>query len=177
LCFLYFCQGDDLRATDDLRAAFEIDPSVAQDVSFLNTRLNTWKPEFYTLAHANFSFWFISHLPPTRDPACREELLKCQLENETNRSFYYQRGIEQGLAEVQGDSLTKIFSDIPENIGLPDAWKQEILNQVYPALLFETYKRKQISKTRYFFLKSIRSSPSNLINRGVLSVGIRSYFG
>jgi glycosyltransferase involved in cell wall biosynthesis len=176
LSFLFFCLGDQDRAEKCLKAAFEVDPKLAQDVTFLNAWLNNWKPEFYTLSHQNFNFWLISHFPRNIDGSHKEELLQYQLDNDANRSFYFERGIQLGLVEDAGENLTKIFNDCPESIELPDVWKKEILSEVYVGLLFETFNRKQKSKARYFWLKSIRAKPSQLLNRGVWAIGLRSCF-
>ena len=78
--------------------------------------------------------------------------------------------------EDEWNDLAQIFEDCPVNIELPAGWKKEILGEVYASLLFETYKRKQKARTRYFWLKSIWANPSYLLNRGVWAIGLHSYF-
>jgi alpha-1,3-rhamnosyltransferase len=176
LSFLFFCLGDQARAEKFLKAAFDVDLILASDVTLINSWLNSWKPEFYTSSHQNFNLWFISRVPRRIGREDDDELLKSQLENPSVRSFYIERGIQLGLMEDEWQDLIQIFDDCPVNIELPARWKREILSEVYASLLFETYKRKQIARTRYFWLKSIRSNPSQLLNRGVWAIGLHSYF-
>jgi hypothetical protein len=58
---------------------------------------------------------------------------------------------------------------------MPRPWKDDVLKEIYPALLFESYKLGQLYKTRYYWRKAIQLDRSWLANRGVLSIGVKAF--
>jgi len=177
LSFLLFCKGDEVEAIRCLNWAFSEDPTLSIDVDFLNEWLNQWKPDFYTFSHKNFNFWFISQIQPSIKSESGSELVEKQFLALENQSFFIQRGIQLGLKmQVPGD-ISEIFKDWPTNIQLQNSWRKKILSEAYSALLFESQKRRDLEKVRFFLRKAIQSRPAWLLNRGIWSIGLQSLRG
>ena len=158
-----------------LHSAFQKDPSLLEDGLFFNDWLNQWKPEFYTVDQKHFGFWVIQQMPPTIKAAFRDGLLERQLNNPDTKAFFIQRGIQWGKLSSSPVNMTRIFKDCPDEFPLPRSWKADVLKEVYPALLFESYKKREISKIRYYWQKTVQSNPAKLGNRGILAIGLKTF--
>jgi len=174
IAFLRFCSGEKEEAIKSFHLAFEQDPSLNDDVQFFDEWLNSWKPEFYTLSHNHFGLWTIAHLPPTSSSLFCKRLVELQLAQQETRSFFVRRGVQRGLAQSTAGPLTTIFEDCPEEIQLPQAWKAQVLKEIYTALLFETFDTHDLPKARYYWAKAVQYRPAWLLNRGVWSIGLRA---
>ncbi len=177
LAFHLFCGGDYEEAVTYLQHAFRIDPGLNKDVKFINSWLNQWKPEFYTIYHKHFGFWTIEHLPPAVSPTFRSHLAELQLENPETRAFFVRRGIQRGQSQTGPADLSDIFDDCPDKIPLSGTWKAKVLKEVYPALLFGSYEKGDFSKTQYYWRKTVQLDPSWLKNLGTWSIGLKTLFG
>jgi GT2 family glycosyltransferase len=164
-------------AKDRLCSAFTKDPSLNEDASFLNEWLNLWKPDFYTPEHSHFGLWAIAHLPPTVSPILRDQLFNLQLNSPEAKAFFIQRGIQWGKSQSDLVTTERIFGDCPEGLLIPRPWKMDVMKEVYPALLFESYKTGDLHKTRYYWRKTVQLDRSWLTDRGVLSIGGKAFLG
>lgn len=174
VAFHLFCDDELEEAVKRLHSAFQKDPSLCDDVAFFNAWLNDWKPGFYTPEHNHFGLWAIAHLPPTSSRTFRKRLVELQLAQQETRSFFVRRGTQQGLAQSTPGPLTTIFEDCPDRITLPQAWKAQVLKEIYAALLFETFNAHELPKARYYWAKAVQYKPAWLLNRGVWSIGLRA---
>jgi glycosyltransferase involved in cell wall biosynthesis len=170
---LLFCDGQQEAAAREFRSAFDLDPSLKGDPQFLDGWLNSWKPEYYSPAVPHFGFWAISQSP--KESGLGARLLGMQLAAEQTRSFFVSRGIQRGRDQASPESLTGIFDDCPAELCLPWEWKSEIFRQVYAALLFDSAEKRDVRKVRYYWPKAVKHDPSWLLNRGVLSIGLRAF--
>ena len=175
LAFHHYCVGNLEEAKNNLSRAFEEDPSLSQDVNYFNDWLNSWKPEYYNTSHGHFGFWVIANLPPQIIIPFRDKLLELQFNHPDTKEFFIRRGIEWGSAQKYPNGVTEIFSDFPVCIPLPRVWKDQVLREVFPTLLFKSYKVGDISKVRQYWVKTIQSNPSWLRNRGIWSVGLNAF--
>ncbi len=175
LAFHLFCNDKINEATTRLHSAFRKDPSLHEDVAFIDNWLNQWKPDFYTPEHIHFGLWVIAHLPPMTAPIFRNRLLELQLQNPETRAFFVRRGIERGKSQSGPVNIPRIFDDCPDGLTIPRSWKVDVLKEIYPALLFESYKAGDLDKTRYYWRQTIQLDRTWLINRGVLSIGVKAF--
>jgi hypothetical protein len=175
LAFHLFCDDKKEEAIARLHSAFRQDPSLYDDVAFFNAWLDQWKPGFYTLGHSHFGLWAIAHLPPASSSLFCKRLVELQLAQQETQSFFVRRGIQQGLAQSTPGPLTTIFEDCPDEIKLPQAWKAQVLKEIYAALLFQTFKAHDLPKARYYWAKAVQYEPAWLLNRGVWSIGLRAF--
>ena len=162
-------------AAKRLHAAFHKDPSLYEDVAFINDWLNQWKPDFYTPEQTHLGLWVIAHLPPTAAPIFRSRLLELQLQNPETKAFFVQRGIQRGKSQSGPVDMARIFDDCPSELPIPRSWKVDVLKEIYPALLFESYKAGDLPNTRYYWRKTVQLDRSWLANRGVLSIGMKAH--
>jgi glycosyltransferase involved in cell wall biosynthesis len=160
-----------------LHAAFHKDPSLCEDINFLNHWLSQWKPNFYTPEHNHFGFWVIAHLPPTISPGLQGRLFELQLQNPDTRAFFVQRGVQRGKSQSRPVDMTPIFDDCPNGFAIPRLFKENILKEVYSTLLFESYQAGDVHKTRYYWRKAIQMDRSWLTHRGVLAIGVKAFLG
>jgi len=177
LAFHIFCEGKEEEAINYINQAFQKDPSLKGDVEFFNFWLNQWKPDFYTIHHQHFGFWVIAHLPPTISPAFRSQLVEMQLGDPKTKDFFVRRGIQRNMAQSEQVDMMDIFEDCPDVISLPASWKKGILGEIYPTLLFASYKTGDLRKTQYYWKKTIELDPYWLRNRGIWSIGLKSLLG
>jgi glycosyltransferase involved in cell wall biosynthesis len=174
LAFHHYCDGNEEEAIENLTAAFEEDPSINEDVIFINDWLNNWKEDFYNTTHSHFGFWVIAHLPIQIDDSFRNKLLELQSLQPDTRSFFIRRGIDLDLAGKFPITDLTIFHDLPDEIYLTKSWKNQVLREVYPALLFNNYKIGDLTRARHYWTKTVRLNPSWLKNRGVWAIGLKS---
>jgi glycosyltransferase involved in cell wall biosynthesis len=177
LALLTFCEGNQEEAISYLHLAFKKDPSLNGDVAFLNTWMNQWKPDCYTIHNNHFGLWVISHLPMTAKSGLRNQLAEMQLRIPETRTFFIQHGIQRYRAQAESADPTNLFSDYPDTTLFPKSWKEQVLKEVCPALLFDSYKIGDLSKTRYYWRKTVQLDPSWLKNRGVWSIGLKALLG
>lgn len=175
LAFHLFCADKQEEAITRLHSAFQHDPSLYDDVAFFNRWLNNWKPDFYTLEHNHFGFWVIAHLPSTAAPGFRSQLLELQLQNPETQNFFVRRGIQRGMSRSKRIDMSQLFDDCPDGF-FPYSWKVDVLKKVYPTLMFEHYKKRNLHKTRYYWWQTIQLDQTWLRNRGVWAIGLRSFF-
>ena len=173
IAFLVYCSGQEQEAAVNFQRAFEQDPSLESDPEFLNRWLKSWKPEYYTPLQPHFGFWAITHVPP--GSALRPRLEELQLAEEQTKTFFVTRGIQRGREQAAPESLLAIFDDIPDEIRLPQDWRARVLKQVYAALLFDSAEKRDLRKVRYYWPKAVQHDPAWLLNRGVLSIGLRAF--
>ena len=176
LAFHLFCADKQEEAVARLHLAFQHDPSLYDDVAFFNRWLNNWKPDFYTPEHNHFGFWVITHLPPTATPGFRSQLLELQLQNPETQNFFVRRGIQRGMSRSGRIDMSQLFDDCPDGF-IPYSWKLNVLKKVYPTLMFEHYKKRDLHKTRYYWWQTIQLDQTWLRNRGVWAIGLRSFLG
>jgi glycosyltransferase involved in cell wall biosynthesis len=174
-CFHLFSDNNLSEAVRRLNLAFDIDPSLCVDIAFITDWLNQWKPDFYTSEHSHFGLWFIEHLPPSVTAIGQRQLLDLQLQNQETRVFFIQRGVLQGEANSEPVTMDWIFRDCPNELPIPNSWKEDVLKEVYPKLLFGSYKTGNLPNTRYYWKKTVQLDPSWLTNRGVLSIGLKVF--
>lgn len=177
LAFHLFSNDEIDEARRHLHSAFHKDPSLCDNVAFIDDWLNQWKPDFYTPEHSHFGFWVIAHLPPTTAPIFRKRLLELQLKNPETKAFFIRRGIRRGQSRSEPVDMVQIFDDCPDELLIPHSWKIDVLKEVYPALLFESYKMGELPKARYYWRKTIHLDRNWLKNRGILSIGMRAFLG
>ena len=175
--FHYFYAGKIEEAIINLSRAFEEDPSLIDETSYFNDWLNSWKPDFYNTSHGHFGFWVIAHLSPMVPATFRSELAKLQLSNPETKSFFIRRGIQRGQSQIEPVDLTNMFDDCPGEIPISRSWKEGVLKEVYPALLFDSYKIGNLRKTQYYWRKTVQLDPFRLRNRGVWSIGLKALLG
>jgi glycosyltransferase involved in cell wall biosynthesis len=177
LAFHLFCNHEEDEAAKYLNKAFACDATLGEDANFLDAWLNHWKPAFYTPEHPHFGFWVIDHLPAGFSPVLRSQLIVLQTNHPETQAFFVQRGIDCGQSHVQPEDVNAIFDDCPPIIGLAPAWKKEVLQKVYPALLFDSNTKGDLPKVRYFWKATVGSDPTWLRNRGIWSIGIKTFLG
>jgi hypothetical protein len=175
LALLTFCEGNQEEAISYLHRAFQKDPTLNDDAVFLNTWMNQWKPDCYTIHNNHFGLWAISHLPLTAKPGFRSQLAEMQLRLAETRTFFTQHGIQRYQAQAGSADPANMFSDYTTLF--PRSWKEQVLKEIYPALLFGSYKIGDLSKTRYYWRKTVQLDPLWLKNRGVWSIGLRAFLG
>jgi glycosyltransferase involved in cell wall biosynthesis len=175
LAFHYYCDGKIEEAAKSLSNAFDEAPSLSEDIYGFNEWLNRWKPAFYNTTLGHFGFWTIVHLPHQINRSFRSQLTSLQLNNPDTRKFFIRRGIERDLVKREPIIDSDLFGDCPNEIPLTPTWKHHVLSELYPELLFKNYKIGNLSKTRYYWGKTIGYNPTWLKNRGVLSIGFKAF--
>lgn len=174
MAFFHFCSGLEQEAARNLHRAFEDDPSLRDDVAFINEWLNRWKGEFYSSSMKHFGLWLVANLPHECGPGFRTRLTDMQLAAESNKSFFVRRGIERGRLVGRKDGVVGIFRDCPPEVRIPRGWKAAVLKEVYASLLFEAAASGDSGRARSYWLKAVRWDPGLLLNRGVWAVGLRA---
>jgi hypothetical protein len=177
LAFHTFCNGNEEDAIMYLHHAFQKDHSLDSDVTFFDSWLNQWKPEYFTIHHKHFGFWTIANLPSDVNQEFRNQLIQLQLENPETRTFFVRRGIHQGQTQTSRIDPSNIFGDCPAVIPLPRLWKEKVLKEIYPALLFESHKEGDSKKMQYYWRKTVQLDHTWLKNRGVWLIGIKALMG
>lgn len=176
LSFLFYCAGDEAEAENRLRRAFRSDPTLNTDSVYLNEWLSQWKPEFYTLKHSYFGLWAVIHFPDSLLSSCRAQLLDLQFASTEAKTFFVQRGISFDAETVEPVDLNCIFFDCPNPDTLSDLWKNEILKEIYPALVFASSRNGNQKKVRHYWRKALVIDKSWLKNRGFWVIGLRAHF-
>ena len=175
LAFHLFSNQETDEAITHLHSAFQRDPGLCEDIAFIDDWLNQWKPDFFTPEHSHFGFWVIANLPPTITTDVRKQLFELQLQNPETKAFFVRRGIARGKSQTEPVGMARIFDDCPDGLTMPRVWREDVLKEIYPALLFESYKSGELYKTRYYWQKAIQSDLTWLANRGVLSIGVKAF--
>lgn len=174
LAFLHFCSGRENEAARNLYGAFEDDPSLRDDVAFINDWLNRWKGGFYSPSLRHFGLWLIANLPPECSQNSRRRLTDMQLAAESCKTFFIRRGIERGRLLGGKNGAEGIFEDCPAEVRIPKSWKLTVLGEVYASLLFEAAASGDSHRARLYWVKAVRRKPGLLLNRGVWAVGFRA---
>jgi glycosyltransferase involved in cell wall biosynthesis len=86
-------------------------------------------------------------------------------------------GVFLGQENVSIKQISKVFNDWPGDLLIDKEWSNQLLGKIYQRLLFDTYLRGELSKTRYCFARLIQHDPSHLRSRGVVSIGMQSLAG
>ena len=176
LSFILFCAGDEAEAEITLQRAFQSDPTLNTDSGYLNEWLSQWKPEFYSLKHSHFGLWAINHFPGSISLSCRQQLRDLQFSNFETKTFFVQRGISYDAETVEPADMKCIFTDCPDPNTLPVWWKDEILKEIYPALVFANSRKGLQKKVRHYWRKAFAIDISWLKNRGFWVIGFRAHF-
>lgn len=173
LSFYFLCLGDELKAVKYLHKAFRNDRTLHQDVPFLNDWMDQWKPNFYTVTTPHLGFWSINHLPPSIPVKTRRELTELQINCEETFNFLIKKGIE---SVQSGREPSEIFQELPQQLSNSNRWRARIVREIYRNLLFMMCEKGSISFNYKWWLKAVRLNPSLIGNKGVWSIGMKSWF-
>ena len=72
--------------------------------------------------------------------------------------------------------LERMYENLPDTLSRLRQRRRHHLGQIAMQMVFESYNKGDLAKTRSVILRALRYQPSWLINRGVLSIFVRSYF-